>query len=117
MPEAARITDQHSCPRTEPGNVPHVGGPVQTGEETVRIGNQPAARVGDALTCTGGPPDTIQTGEPTVRIGHQDAARRGDPTEHGGVIEAGCPTVIIGSSPQAETLQTDMPFCEECEGG
>ena len=45
----------------------------------------------------------------------QDAARLGDPTVHGGKLVAGCPTVIIGSSNQAETLKTDKPFCEECE--
>jgi hypothetical protein len=26
----------------------------------------------------------------------------------------GCPTVLIGSSPQMETLRVDDPFCEEC---
>jgi uncharacterized Zn-binding protein involved in type VI secretion len=29
-------------------------------------------------------------------IGGSPAARVGDPTAHGGVIIAGCPTVIIG---------------------
>jgi hypothetical protein len=27
----------------------------------------------------------------------------------------GCPTVIIGSSTQANTLRTNEPFCQECE--
>jgi hypothetical protein len=46
----------------------------------------------------------------------QDArAARGDPTSHGGIIVKGCPTVLIGSSVQAETLRTDKPFCEDCE--
>lgn len=39
----------------------------------------------------------------------------GDPTSHGGRIAKGCPTVLIGSSPQADTLRTNKPFCEECE--
>ena len=30
-------------------------------------------------------------------------------------IVMGCMSVNIGSSPQAETLRTDEPFCEECE--
>jgi uncharacterized Zn-binding protein involved in type VI secretion len=107
MPLAARITDMHACPS-------HVGGPTLSGEATVLIGFMPAARVGDSLVCVG-PPDTIQQGEPSVIIGHRDAARLGDPTSHGGVLVAGCPTVIIGSSPQAEALRTDQPFCEECE--
>lgn len=114
MPLAARITDMHTCPKVEPGPVPHVGGPTVSGEPTVLIGFMPAARVGDALICVG-PPDAIKSGEPTVLIGHKDAARLGDPTHHGGLVVAGCPTVIIGSSPQAEALRTDKPFCEECE--
>jgi uncharacterized Zn-binding protein involved in type VI secretion len=114
MPPAARITDMHVCPKTEPGPVPHVGGPTISGEGTVLIGFMPAARKGDSLVCVG-PPDVIQHGEPSVMIGHKQAARLGDPTTHGGKLVAGCPSVIIGSSPQAEALKTDKPFCEECE--
>ncbi|WP_437762455.1 PAAR domain-containing protein [Sorangium sp. So ce281] len=114
MPPAARITDMHTCPMVEPGPVPHVGGPVLRGEGTVLIGFQPAARVGDSVKCVPAI-DSISSGEPTVLIGHKDAARMGDPTSHGGVIVKGCPTVLIGSSPQAETLRTDKPFCEDCE--
>ena len=114
MPRAARITDAHVCPKVEPGPKPHVGGPVTSGERTVIIGFQRAARVTDKCICIG-PIDSISRGEPTVVIGDQDAARKGDPTVHGGRITSGCPTVIIGSSNQAEALRTDKPFCEECE--
>jgi uncharacterized Zn-binding protein involved in type VI secretion len=114
MPPAARITDMHTCPMVDPGPKPHVGGPVISGEVTVLIGYQPAARVGDKLTCVG-PVDSVAAGEPTVIIGNKDAARLGDPTSHGGRIVIGHPTVFIGSTPQAEALNTDLPFCEECE--
>lgn len=114
MPPAARITDLHTCPKVNPGPVPHVGGQVIGGEGTVLIGNQPAARAGDSAQCVPAV-DTISAGEPTVLIGYQDAARMGDPTSHGGRIAKGCPTVLIGSSPQSDTLRTDKPFCEECE--
>ncbi len=114
MAQAARISDFHTCPDVEPGPTPHVGGPVRAGDPTVLIGYQPAARVGDSLVCIG-PPDTIIEGAATVTIGGKKAARRGDGTSHGGVIVAGCPTVIVGESDQVETLQTDKPFCEECE--
>ena len=111
---AARVGDMHVCPMTT-GPVPHVGGPILPGcEPTVLIGFMPAARVGDMAVCVG-PPDSVKKGEPTVKIGHKEAARLGDPMSHGGVIVAGCPTVIIGSGPQAEALRTDKPFCEECE--
>lgn len=94
MPAAARVGDMHTCPLVN-GTVPHVGGPVMPpGCPTVLIGGQPAARVGDMLTCTG-PPDTIAAGSATVTIGGMAAARMGDSTAHGGVIVAGCPTVNI----------------------
>jgi uncharacterized Zn-binding protein involved in type VI secretion len=65
----------------------HGGGPVATGEVSVLIGFMPAARVGDTAVC---PPGVDS-------------------------VAVGCPTVIIGESPQALTLKTDKPFCEECE--
>ncbi len=94
MPPAARISDMHTCPMVT-GVVPHVGGPIAAGCPTVMIGYMPAARVGDMCVCVG-PPDTIAKGSATVMIGHMPAARIGDMTAHGGVIVAGCPTVIIG---------------------
>lgn len=95
MPLAARISDMHTCPMVNPGPVPHVGGPVATGCPTVLIGFKPAARVGDNCVCVG-PIDTISKGSSTVMIGGKPAARIGDMTVHGGVIVAGCATVIIG---------------------
>ena len=38
MPPAARITDNHTCPKVDPP--PHVGGPIIQGETTVLIGFQ-----------------------------------------------------------------------------
>jgi hypothetical protein len=61
----------------------------------VLIGGQPAARVSDKLTCIG-PPDTIMKGSFVVPISGKPAARMTDTTAHGGVIIAGCPTVLIG---------------------
>lgn len=96
MPPAARITDMHTCPMVNPGPVPHVGGPIlPPGSPSVLISGMPAARVGDMAVCTG-PPDTIIQGSGTVLISGMPAARMGDATAHGGVIVAGCPTVIIG---------------------
>ncbi|MEQ1676515.1 MAG: PAAR domain-containing protein [Chitinophagaceae bacterium] len=95
MPLAARVGDMHTCPLVT-GTVPHVGGPIiPPGAATVLIAGQPAAKVGDMLTCTG-PPDTIIKGSGTVFINGQPAARQGDSTAHGGTITLGCPTVIIG---------------------
>jgi uncharacterized Zn-binding protein involved in type VI secretion len=95
MPPAARVGDMHVCPLVN-GSVPHVGGPViPPGQPHVLIGGQPAARVGDMLTCSGSF-DTIIKGSASVLIGGRPAARLGDNTAHGGTIIAGCPTVIIG---------------------
>lgn len=116
MPAAARVTDQHICPKLEPGPVPHVGGPVlPAGDPSVLIGFMPAAREGDLVACFG-PPDTIAKGASTVLIGNKPAARLGDPTEHGGVIVAGCPTVRIGNSPQASVLTgSGAPLVQPCD--
>lgn len=98
MPNAARLTDMHTCPMQTPGlpSVPHVGGPIiGPGVPTVLIGKLPAAVMGDMATCVG-PPDTIIKGSTTVMIGGKPAARMGDTTAHGGSIIMGCPTVIIG---------------------
>jgi uncharacterized Zn-binding protein involved in type VI secretion len=95
MAAAARISDMHTCPMFN-GPSPHVGGPIlPPGAPTVLIGGLPAACVGDMCVCAG-PPDLIAMGSGTVLIGGKPAARMGDSTAHGGVIVAGCPTVIIG---------------------
>ena len=101
MPPAARLTDMHVCPMvtlltpaTSP--IPHVGGPIiGPCMPTVLIGKLPAARVGDMAVCMV-PIDCIVKGSATVMIGGFPAARMGDATAHGGSIELGCPTVIIG---------------------
>lgn len=96
MPQAARISDMHSCPMTNPNGSPHVGGPIiPSGVATVLIEGIPAAKVGDMCTCAG-PPDAIAMGSSTVLINGMPAARMGDLTSHGGTITVGSPTVIIG---------------------
>ncbi len=88
----------HTCPMVTPGTppVPHVGGPIlPPGAPTVLIGYLPAATATNMCTCVG-PPDTITKGSATVKINFMPAARMGDNTAHGGVIVAGCPTVMIG---------------------
>ncbi len=121
---SARIGDMHTCPMVNPGPVPHVGGPILKGQPTVLVGKMPAARITDLAVCVG-PPDTIVKGSSGVMIGKIPAARLGDMTAHGGVIVAGCPTVLIGevasTSSQLATMmkaaQTGTPICEECQMG
>jgi hypothetical protein len=64
----------------------------------VLIGNQLAARKGDAAFCPTGP-DAILEGSPTVLFGNQAAARMTDKCAHGGTIALGMPTVLIGNPP------------------
>ncbi|GAB2191725.1 PAAR domain-containing protein [Sessilibacter sp. MAH2] len=93
---ASRITDMHVCPKTNPGPVPHVGGPIVTpGGPTVIIGGLPSATVGSVCVCIG-PPDSVSKGSSTVMICGKPAARMGDSTAHGGKIVVGFPTVLIG---------------------
>jgi uncharacterized Zn-binding protein involved in type VI secretion len=95
MGAAARATDMHTCPLVN-GTVPHVGGPLLPGANaTVMIGGVTASVVGDSCVCTG-PTDSLVGGSSTVMIGGKPAVRMGDSTAHGGVVVAGCPTVIIG---------------------
>lgn len=94
---AARIGDMHTCPAVNPGPVPHVGGPVSKGSPNVITGSMPQARVTDMAVCVG-PPDMIVKGSATVLVNGLPAARLGDSTAHGGVIVAGCPTVLIGDA-------------------
>lgn len=95
MAAAARVTDMHTCPMVT-GTVPHVGGPLLPGSNsTVLIGKMPASIVGDSCVCVG-PTDSLSVGSSSVFIAGSAAVRMGDATAHGGVVAAGCPTVIIG---------------------
>ena len=59
---AARMTDLHLCPLFS-GLLPHIGGPILPPcWPTVLIGDLPAARANDMLTCILGPPDMILCG-------------------------------------------------------
>ena len=59
--------DTHTCPLAN-GSVPHVGGMVAAGSQTVLINNAPAARTGDSVT-ENGPPNSIAAGCADVLIG------------------------------------------------
>ncbi len=93
---AARVGDAHACPASS-GDTPHGGGPIAAGCPSVLIGGQPAARVGDPAVCKG-PPDTIVSGSPSVLIGGAAAAHVSSTTAHGGVVTAGCSTVLVGTA-------------------
>lgn len=68
LPAWRAISDVHTCPLFT-GPVPHVGGVVSVGSMTVLINNLPAARQGDMIVESGGPPNSIVMGCPTVLIG------------------------------------------------
>ncbi len=95
--EAARVTDPHLCPSIEPGPVPHVGGPIQSGSDDVLIEDLKAARGAvDYARCAAGGPDFIAQGSGTVLINDKVAARKLCKTQHNGVILGLSPTVLIG---------------------
>lgn len=91
----ALVGHHHTCPKSEPGPIPHVGGPVLSGAATVRVNGKPVACVGDPLVCAVGGPDTITGGSGMVRINGKAVARLGDDTAHGGVIVAGDAAVRV----------------------
>ena len=94
---AARVTDMHVCPMVT-GVVPHVGGPIlPPGVPTVLIAGLPAAVVTSMCVCVG-PPDTVVRGSTGCLVGGKPAARMTDQCTHGGMIVAGCPTVLIGDT-------------------
>jgi uncharacterized Zn-binding protein involved in type VI secretion len=87
--------------------------PMVTGCQSVTIGGQPAARVGDPTVncmlagCAPSLPGKVTLGSTSVTIGGQPAARVGDPVNFPGcvgpipsptgkIIGPGCPTVTIG---------------------
>lgn len=94
---AARVTDLHECPDTNPDRSKHVGGPILPPcEPTVLVDGLAQARVTDKAKCEG-PTATIVTGAASVIVGGQYATRVGENTSHGGVILPPCsPTTFIG---------------------
>jgi len=100
MKLAARIGDFHQCLKSEPGPIPHVGGPIlppnPPKDPNVFIGGLPAAVKDSQCFCVGVPPSSITTASQSVFINGKGAARKDDLTKHGGRILNGCPTVIIG---------------------
>ena len=90
---AARVGDSHSCPKKTP--VPHHGGTIKAGSPNVTIGGQPAARVGDAITCDDGSEGVIKESNACLLINGIRAARIDDPTDHNGKIITGMGTVLI----------------------
>ncbi len=96
MKNAARKGDPHVCPKVDPGNKPHAGGPVSEGVASVLIGGEPAAVVGCACRCASPEADEVAGGSGSVFAGGRRLARAGDGTKHGGAIASGCPTVWVG---------------------
>lgn len=126
MNPAARLGDNHVCPMVNPDESPHTGGPITEGENLVLIGNAAAARCGDQAFCVGAT-DAISTGSCSVLIGNRYAAAIGDQTVHGGVIQDGEYTVLIGDSSAGAGGATGAtmraarnearPLCELCSEG
>lgn len=84
---SAMGADIHACATPFP-LPPHGPGVVIDGSPTVLINNLPACYLGNTILEPIGPPNKIAMG---------------------------CSTVLIGTPGQGAALQTDAPFCEECE--
>jgi uncharacterized Zn-binding protein involved in type VI secretion len=97
MPLAAKL--HHYCPLLAAANPnpPHLsaGSLITPTVSNVLIGGSPAVIVGDTCICLDSPNKVI-AGSGTVMINNKPAARMGDSTAHGGMIDQGVATVMIG---------------------
>jgi uncharacterized Zn-binding protein involved in type VI secretion len=98
MAAAAKL--HHFCPRQMPSGsstVPHIsaGSLITPTVTNVLIGGNPAIVSGDTCICLE-EPNKVQGGSSSVQINGKPAARMGDATTHGGKIDQGVPTVLIG---------------------
>ena len=98
MPAAAKL--HHTCPlvMSNPSATPHnsAGQMITlTRPSTVMIDNHPAVIANDMCICAE-PGNMVMRGSATVMIDGMAAARMGDPTAHGGQIDQGSSSVLIG---------------------
>lgn len=85
MSAMAGLSDMHVCPLPVP-IPPHGPGFVTRGSDTVKIGNLPAARLGDQVYEACGGPDPIVLGCPTVMIGDSGSGGAGGAGGGGGFV-------------------------------
>ena len=98
MAGAAKL--HHTCPRSVPSAtpVPHItaGQLIMIARPVnVLIEGNPAVISGDTCVCLE-EPNKVSGGSSSVQINNKPAARMGDATTHGGTIDQGSTTVIIG---------------------
>jgi uncharacterized Zn-binding protein involved in type VI secretion len=111
---AARVGDIHFCPAMAP--IPHVGGPVLLGAQSIQIGGQSAARRGDLCLCLAIPAQ-IARGAMPVRMETLPAARKTDPTSHGGLLTQGLDSVLIGLAGDSGNKLEGQAACEAAREG
>ena len=92
---AARVGDQHQCPKINFDGSPHVGGSIIKGSSSVTMNHLPAARLGDKVQCHGSVNSIVQ-GANNILINGKPAAKLNDKLAHGGVITTGSPSVLLG---------------------
>ena len=85
----------HTCPASD-GSKPHVGGPTLQGSSNVFVQNKMVCRIGDQAQCNSPSIDIINSGSSSVFINGKGAARKQDQTAHGGVINEGVQSVLVG---------------------
>ena len=88
MAQISLVGHNHVCP-AKCGNVPHVGGPITTGNALCTINGAPVALVGDQCSCACGEPDTIVSGSSSMTINGVPVATTDSTTAHGGKIIQG----------------------------
>jgi len=92
----ARLGDFHQCPQINPNTIPHVGGAITEGSDTVLINGLKAARLRDEAFCNG-PSDVILEGVPDLLINGQACSYHTAMTLHGGTLQNGSHNVYSTS--------------------
>jgi uncharacterized Zn-binding protein involved in type VI secretion len=88
MANVSLMGHHHTCPAVTVF-VPHVGGPIASGNPSLTVNGIPVALVGDTCICAAGGPDTIISGSSMLTVNGIPVAKVGSTTSHGGMIVQG----------------------------
>jgi uncharacterized Zn-binding protein involved in type VI secretion len=94
MPSISLVGHNHTCPK-KCKKIPHVGGPILSGNSACTVNGIPVALVGDTCACGCGGPDTITSGSFALTINGIPAAMIGSSTAHGGIVVQGDGALIV----------------------
>ena len=96
--QLAVVGNQHTCPKNNPDDSQHKGGPILTGSTDTLIHGQGVARVGDQAKCESSSVDVITEGNSGITVNGRPVAIVGSATSHGGQVSSGSGLVEAGQA-------------------